>query len=106
MAPFTLFLLAFWIFDHGVTALQLPWWVGRAGKGLSSTSRQACCCYSCNPPSCACIQRCSFFCVKVCTRCFLTPPQGVQLAPARGAGRRQGHSQQWHCEGRGMSEPG
>lgn len=23
--PFTLFLLAFWIFDHGVTALQLPW---------------------------------------------------------------------------------
>ncbi len=25
VAPFTLFLLAFWIFDHGVTALQLPW---------------------------------------------------------------------------------
>lgn len=38
VAPFTLFLLAFWIFDHGVTALQLPWWVGRAGKGLESTA--------------------------------------------------------------------
>lgn len=37
LAPFVACLLAFWVFDHGVTALQLPWVSGGSWAQVSSS---------------------------------------------------------------------
>ncbi|PRW33799.1 hypothetical protein C2E21_7292 [Chlorella sorokiniana] len=41
LVPFNLFLLAFWIFDHGVTALQLPWVFNWHLQGERANSKSA-----------------------------------------------------------------
>lgn len=109
LAPFIAFLLAFWVFDHGVTALQLPWvsWgAGSAGARMQSVLRRR---RSTAAPSLhAALARPwlvstpgppgSFKCQAAALR---TPRPGVQLAAAGGG--RQGWGRRRRSGGAAVS---